>query len=272
MLSLALITSLLFFLLPIAPISAFVTVSISRRHDPDARFPRRGAPMPKMCINHPPGVCCEVPPDPDFDNLYPKKRVEFHGLDQHDVAAVFSAEPPNTGCTGNSLANYMGAGSWEFEIPEGDDRNITGACYARLPAREPTDAEKLWLEGEGALAFFTEDSQWMSRRTNGKAALSMAAKWGLGGAAGGSSGFPFGTKRLGKRVVDMARMNMGGPTNEKRGIRSAKKGFIIFEGPKKTAWADTIEADGVLYTAKPPQSQVFVSADGRVLDYTKPAS
>lgn len=273
MLSLLLLPSFLFLLLQITPTSAFVNVAISRRDDTNARFPQRGAPMPKMCINLLPGVCCEVAPDPEFDNLYPKKKVQFYGLGPNDVAAVFSAEPPNSGCTGNSLANYMGGGDWEFEVPEDDGRNITGACYARLPAREPTDAEKAWLEGEGALAFFTEDSQWMSRRTNGAAVLSMVAKWGLGsGFHGGTSGLLPGTKRMGKRVVDMSRMDMGGPAAvKKRGIRLGKKGLVIFEGPKKTAWADTVEVDGVMYTAKTPQGQDFVSADGRVLDLTKVA-
>ncbi|KAL9001094.1 MAG: hypothetical protein Q9188_005519 [Gyalolechia gomerana] len=244
---------------------------ISRRDDPDARFSRRRAPMPKMCIGLPPGVCCEVPPDPEFDELYPKKRVQFNGLGPLDLAAVFSAEPPHTGCTGRALATYSGGGNWEYEVPADQNLNITGASYVRLPAREPTDTEKAWLEGEGGLAFFTEDSQWLSRRVNGGAALAMAARYGLGTATGSLSGLPPKIKRLGKRVVDIGRMNMG-PALTKRGIRSPNKGLMIFEGPRKTAWADTIEVDGVQYTAKTPQSQVFVSADGKVLDYTKPAS
>ncbi|KAL8937261.1 MAG: hypothetical protein Q9216_004509 [Gyalolechia sp. 2 TL-2023] len=225
-----------------------------------------------MCIGLPPGVCCEVPPDPEFDELYPKKHVQFHGLGPFDIAAAFSAEPPHTGCTGRALASSSsGEGEfWEHQIAEGDNRNITGASYVRLPAREPTEVEKAWLEGEGGLAFFTEDSQWISRRINGGAALAMAARFGLGTAGGGLSGLPR-IKRLGKRVVDIGRMNMGRVLS-KRGVSSRNKGLMIFEGPKERAWAATIEVDGVQYTAKTPQSQVYVSADGRVLDYTKPAS
>ncbi len=75
----------------------------------------------------------------------------------------------------------------------------------------------------------------------------------------------------GKRVVDMARMNVGRGLG-KRGIMSAAKGRILFQGPSKTTWADTIELDGVRYTAETPQSQVFISADGKVLNYTQPAT
>ncbi|KAL8724577.1 MAG: hypothetical protein Q9166_007872 [cf. Caloplaca sp. 2 TL-2023] len=265
-----LLSPLLLLILNTTPIFA-VTCLISRRVDSNAQFARGNEPMPKMCMGLQPGACCVVPPDPEFDELFPKKRVQMSGLGPLDIASVFSAEPPNTGCTGRSIATYAGGGNWDYEVPADDNSNITGACYMRVPQGEPTEGDKAWLEGEGALAFFTGNSQWVSRGTNGPAAQSIAAKWGFGTMSGTLPGLPPRIKRLGRRVVDMARMNMR-PELDKREIISQNKGLILFEGPKKIAWADTIEVDGVLYTAETPQSQVFVSTDGKVLNYTKPAS
>ncbi|KAI4171657.1 MAG: hypothetical protein LQ346_008727 [Caloplaca aetnensis] len=220
-----------------------------------------------MCPFLAPGMCCSVPPDPVFDDQYPKKRVVMLGLGPYDVASAFSAEPPNTGCNGRSLASWQGPGDWEYEVPAGQDYNITGACYMKLPPGLPTEEEKSWLQYEGALAFSAGNAQWVNPALRNPSAQSAALSWLSGGAVPMSPK----VKRFGKRVVDMARMNIGRGLG-KRGIMSATKGRILFKGPSKTTWADTIELDGVRYTAETPQSQVFVSADGKVLNYTQPAS
>ncbi|KAL8918199.1 MAG: hypothetical protein Q9208_007475 [Pyrenodesmia sp. 3 TL-2023] len=260
----------LFFLLPvilnITPTSA-VVCTISRRWDPDARFPRGNEPMPKMCPFLAPGICCVVPPDPVFDDQYPKKRVRMLGLGPYDVASAFSADPPNTGCTGRSLASWQGPGDWEYEVPADQDYNITGACYMKLPPGEPNEEEKTWLRYEGALGFSTGNTQWVNPSLSGLSSESLIQRMLLGGATPMSPK----VKRLGRRVVDMGKMHMRRGL-EQRGIMSPTKGKIIFAGPSKTTWADTIELYGVRYTAETPQSQVFISADGRVLNYTQPAS
>ncbi|KAL8715428.1 MAG: hypothetical protein Q9220_000762 [cf. Caloplaca sp. 1 TL-2023] len=242
--------------------------------DPATRFPRGRAPIPKTCFGLRPGACCIAPPDPEFDALHPRKRVRFSGLGPLDIAVVYAADPPQTGCAGRSIATFAGGGNWDYDVPADSNRNITGACYVKLPEGEVKDVDKPWLEMEGALATFTENSQWISGRANTANANSMAAKWGFGSMAGK---FPWDkptsrVKRFGKRVVDLGRMNMGGSGLEKRTIRSATKGLIIFGPPRRISWADTVEVDGVRYTAETPQSQVFVSVDGKVLNYTEPAS
>ncbi|KAL9022930.1 MAG: hypothetical protein Q9196_007467, partial [Gyalolechia fulgens] len=80
----------------------------------------------------------------------------------------------------------------------------------------------------------------------------MAARYGFGTGTGTLTELSPRIKRLGKRVVDTGRLNMG-PAVKKRGIRSASKGLMIFGGPLKKAWADTIEVDGVQYTAEAAQ-------------------
>ncbi|KAL8748939.1 MAG: hypothetical protein Q9184_007015 [Pyrenodesmia sp. 2 TL-2023] len=260
---LLLLTSLL---LNITPTSA-VICTISRRYDPDAQFPRGNAPMPKMCPFLAPGICCVVPPDPVFDHQYPKKRVQMLGLGPYDVASAFSAELPNTGCTGRSLASWQGPGDWEYEVPADQNYNITGACYMKLPPGQPTEEEKAWLQYEGAVGFSAGNTQWVNPSVSGPSPNSLILRMLSGGATPMSPK----VKRLARRVLDMGKMNMGRGLG-KRGIMSPTKGKIIFAGPSKMTWADTIEMDGVRYTAETPQSQVFVSADGMVLNYTQPAS
>lgn len=62
---------------------------------------------------------------------------------------------------------------------------------------------------------------------------------------------------------------MGPGGLEKRGIRSAEKGWVLCLGPKKSRWPDVIEMDGVEYKTETPQSPVYISADGKVLNYTE---
>lgn len=131
------------------------------------------------------------------------------------------------------------------------------------------------MQGEGVGGFVTNHGNWMSEAVNPDRAQRIASSLGLGSMAG--KGFPWDpktkVKRMGKRVVDLAKMDARGPGGgvAKRGIMSEDKGWVLCLGPKKARFVDVIEMDGVVYETEMAGSAVYISADGKMLNYTTTA-
>lgn len=255
-----------------------VTISPAPLPSPDAspNLPNPGLIpfITQHCPGIPPGVCCIPRPLAANAATYPDKRITFRGLEALDIAATWAPHEGKTACDGKVQASHAGGGTWQYDIPtDQTDLIIAAGSYMRMPAGNPQESDVGWMQGEGVLGFVTGEGDWWSKDVNKAKALNMAAQYGFGSMAGKGL-FPWSrkVKRFGKRAVDLGKKEMGPNGVEKRGIRSANRGWVLCQGPRKGVYPDVIEVDGVAYKAEMPQAPVYVSGDGKVMNYTEPAS
>ncbi|KAL8951067.1 MAG: hypothetical protein Q9222_002939 [Ikaeria aurantiellina] len=262
-----------FLLLPLLTLAVDIEISPTTLPDVDGS-PGHILPfVSQRCRGIPPGVCCKQRPDL-HNAAFPNKRIKFTGLDALDIAAAWTDRGPVGGCSGTPKATYAGGGNWEYLVPVGEtDLFLRGGNYLRMPVGVPDEKDRGWLEGEGVKGFVWGQGDWFSQ-TPGTAAgarnnLLAAARAQLGS---GSSGHPLGWRRMGKRIVDFGRVvqEIGGRGLRlgKRGIRSPEKGVVFCGGPRRAMWVDEIFVDGVEYKCTESQGAVYVSGDGKVLNYT----
>ncbi|KAL8648177.1 MAG: hypothetical protein Q9210_005142 [Variospora velana] len=228
----------------------------------------------QICFGIPPGVCCIAR---DLPGQRPSKRIVFTNLDTLDIAAAWVPDAGRSGCDGKAQSTYAGGGRWQYDIPADlPDLAINAGSYMRMPVGHPSEADLGWLQGEGVLGFVTGKGDWWSKDVDKAKARNIAARFGFGSMAG--KGLPpvNKVKRFRGKVVDVVKMGMTGPGNsslvEKRNIVSADKGFVLCRGPMSGVYTSVIEMDGAVYRAETPQSPVYVSQDGKVLNFTEPAA
>ncbi|KAL8742490.1 MAG: hypothetical protein Q9184_008249 [Pyrenodesmia sp. 2 TL-2023] len=276
------------FLLLLLPLLLFlknthaVTITISPAAIPHPDVPP-GQPNPgiipystQRCPDIPPGVCCipRRPPSPPAQ-ITLDRRIKFEGLEALDIAAAWVPHEGKKACDGKVGASYTGGGTWIYEIPaDTPGLEIAAGSYMRMPVGVPKEEDVGWMQGEGVLGFVTGKGDWWSKDVDKAKVLDAAARYGFGSLAG--KGLPWAqkVKRLGKRVVDMGKMGMTPHEGlEKRGIRSADKGWVLCRGPRKGIYPDVmIDVDGVEYRAETPQAAVYISGEGKVLNFTEPAT
>ncbi|KAL8939075.1 MAG: hypothetical protein Q9216_003553 [Gyalolechia sp. 2 TL-2023] len=237
----------------------------------------------QYCRDIPPGHCCKPRVTPHFPNpAYPLKRITFTGLEPLHIAAAWIPHNGRGACEGKVTASASGGGTWVYDVPaDQPDIALTAGSYLKMPAGVPERDDIPWMQGEGVGGFVTNHGDWMSGGVDPNRARQMASSLGFGSMAG--KGFPWDPKvkmkRMGKRVVDLAKMGMRGPGGglgkreviSDTGMISQDTGWVLCLGPKKARFVDTIEMEGVLYEAETPGSAVYMSGDGEVLNYTTPA-
>ncbi|KAI4201564.1 MAG: hypothetical protein LQ350_003179 [Teloschistes chrysophthalmus] len=234
-----------------------------------------------------PGHCCNaLPIGSQISGISPQnKRIKFTGLAPHDIATVWTGEAGRMGCNGRSIASFSGGTEWTY-IADDDGPIIRGGNYIKVPqGMPPTTAESQWIEGEGILGLATDYyGDWFppaqpAAATNLLHQMADAALAAMALIPGGlgDSGYPWKMRRRGNRVIDEGKMAMGpGGRVEKRDLRPGKgvgRGVVLcHQDPKKSQWPDVLDVNGVEYLAESPQSLVFVSRDGKVMNYTAAAA
>ncbi|KAL9017239.1 MAG: hypothetical protein Q9185_005404 [Variospora sp. 1 TL-2023] len=225
----------------------------------------------QACPSIPPGVCCIARDLPG----QPSKSIVFTNLEPLHIAAAWVPDAGRSGCQGKAQATHAGGGRWKYDIPaDQPDLAINAGSYIRMPVGNPMGADIGWLRGEGVLGFVTGKSDWWSKDVDKLRAGAIAKLW----YGSMRKGHPPGNKvkRFRGKVVDVGKMGMTGPGNsnsmDKRNIVSADKGFVLCQGPRKGVYTSVIELDGAVYRAETPQSPVYVSQDGKVLNFTEPAA
>ncbi|KAL8923382.1 MAG: hypothetical protein Q9208_004652 [Pyrenodesmia sp. 3 TL-2023] len=281
MFSTAFLTLLLLLLLLRTTHAVTISISPALIPHPDVSPTQPNPPqithyLTQRCPDIPPGICCIARrlPSPDARNPL-DRRIQFQGLEALDIAAAWVPHEGKRACDGKVGASYTGGGDWIYQIPaDTPDLEITAGSYMRMPAGVPEEKDLGWMQGEGVLGFVTGKGDWWSKDVDKAKASNAAAQFGFGSMAG--KGFPWAqkVKRFGKRVVDVGKMGMtphGGL--EKRGIRSADKGFVLCRGPRKGVYPEVmIDLEGVEYKAETPQGALYISGDGKILNFTEPAS
>ena len=229
----------------------------------------------QRCPGIPPGHCCKQRPDIPQATNFPNKRIIFTGLDALDIASAWVNRSAVGGCYGLPKATYAGGGTWQYDVPEGEnDQIIRGGNYFRVPVGLPGEKDKGWLNGEGVLGFVWGTGDWWSQtpKPNAWANLQAAARAQLGG------NFPsdlrsFGpgsrkVRRRGNRVVDLGKLAIGRRGLERKVITTMDQGVVFCKSPEQTRWPDVITIDGVEYRTQTPQGDIYLSQDGKVLNYT----
>ncbi|KAI4112302.1 MAG: hypothetical protein LQ345_006529 [Seirophora villosa] len=264
------------YLLPILPIFLATTHAVDIKiiqatvHYPDGR--QTNIPT-QICPGIPPGTCCIPRPLP---NAGPDKRILFTGLDVLDIAAAWVPDNGRTACDGKVQSSYTGGGRWQYDIPaDQPDLIIAAGSYMRMPVGVPSEGDLGWLQGEGVLGFVTGKGDWWSKDVDKIRARGLASQFGFGSMAGKGLPWKQKVKRFRGKVVDLGKMAMvaaAAPGKrsvvERRDIISGDKGFVLCRGPSKGVYPNVIELGGVVYTAKSPQSPVYVSPDGKTLDFS----
>ncbi|KAL8638450.1 MAG: hypothetical protein Q9228_004398 [Teloschistes exilis] len=276
--------SLLFFLFRLSLLAILahaVTIEIS---------PVPSAFISARCQNIRPGHCCNaLPLSSQTSGISPQnKRIKFTGLAPHDIAAVWTDEAGRMGCDGRSIASFTGGTEWTYIVEDNAAGGpiIRGGNYVKVPqGMPPTMAESEWMQGEGILGLATDYfGNWYApaqpaAATNLLHQMADAALAAMGIIPGGlgDSGYPWKLRRRGKRVIDEGRMAMGpGGRVGKRDLRTGKgvgRGVVMcHQDPKKYVWPDVLDVNGAEYLAESPQSLVFVSRDGKVMNFTAAAA
>lgn len=228
----------------------------------------------QTCPSIPPGVCCIAR---DLPGQGPSKRIVFTKLDTLDIAAAWVPDAGRSGCDGKAQSTHAGGGDWQYDIPADlPDLAINAGSYMRMPVGHPMGADLGWLQGEGVLGFVTGKGDWWSQDVDQAIAQIIAARFWSDSMAGKDLPPVNKVKRFRGKVVDVGKMGMTGPGNsnsvDKRNIVSADKGFVLCRGPRRGVYTSVIEMDGAVYRAETPQSPVYVSQDGTVLNFTEPAA
>ena len=229
----------------------------------------------QRCPDIPPGHCCKQRPDNPQAISFPNKRIIFTGLDALDIASAWANRSAVGGCSGLPIATYAGGGTWQYDVPEGQNEQIIrGGNYFRMPIGSPEANDKGWLSGEGVLGFVWGTGDWWSQTPNPNAwaNLQAAARAQLGG------NFPsdlraFGpgskkVRRRANRLIDRGVLAIGRRGLERKLIGRMDEGLVFCKSPEQTRWPDVITIDGVEYRTQTPQGDIYLSQDGKVLNYT----
>ena len=229
----------------------------------------------QKCRGIPPGRCCKQRPDIPQATSHPNKRIIFTGLDDLDIASAWVNRSAVGGCYGIPIATHAGKGTWQYDVPEVEvDQIIRGGNYFRVPVGQPADNDRGWYNGEGVLGFAWGTGDWWSQTPNPNAwaNLQAAARAQLGGKLPSDLRF-FGTgskkvRRRGNKLVDRGTMAIGIRGLEKKLIGPMDEGVVFCKSPEQTRWPDVITIDGVEYRTQTPQGEIYLSRDGKMLNYT----
>ena len=74
-------------------------------------------------------------------------------------------------------------------------------------------------------------------------------------------------RRQGSRRVDRGTMAIGRRALQKNLIGPVDEGVVFCKSPVQTRWPDVITIDGVEYKTQSPQDDMYLSQDGKMLDY-----
>lgn len=197
-----------------------------------------------ICFNIRPGECCKPPMHyPDATT-----KVSFRHLVVWDIAAVWQDRSRlgpgighvTTGCSGPLLASRRGPGAWLWSQPSTSSINslaAEGASYIRLPSILPPDPRVAYtLVIEGVLGLIWGRGRWFSNDATEKL---LAAKYSV-------------------HVTKRAR----------RDIRSSTRGYVYARAPSMLRHPDSLEVNGIMYTAKDVENFVYLDGNGNLLNLT----
>lgn len=204
----------------------------------------------------------------------PNKRIIFTGLEALHIASAWVNRSAVGGCYGLPKATYAGGGTWQYDVPEEEtDQIIRGGNYFSVPVGLPEEKDKGWLNGEGVLGFVWGTGDWFSQTPSQVAwgNLQAAARSQLGGSFPSDLRSWPGSKKVrrrGNRLVDRGNSAIGQRGLERKPIKTTDNGVVFCKSPEQTRWPDVITIDGVDYRTQTPQSDIYLSQDGKMLNYT----
>ena len=214
-----------------------------------------------------PGICCkprispagQIPPamaallgsqDPPTFN-----RVTFTRLEITDIAAAWVPRGRVEGCSGMPKETRWGPGTWTYDLPAGGaDAKLSGANYIRVNNLQPKGPTvRARVVRTGLLGFVWSSGSQFASNIVGSARESLLS--------------------LADAQLKGRPMQKRTPNPHIRAVdRGVEKGVVFCQAPTEKTWVNTIALNGTEFVIEAPGSDIYISSDGQILNYTENAS